>query len=108
MLSHGWEADMRRRKFLRVLGSAGIGWPLAAVAQQPGRLRVIGMLVAGTADDPEHQARVEAFRQGLERLGWTDGRNVRFDIRWATTSPDALRKHAAELAALAPDVIVSA
>ncbi|HVI65553.1 MAG TPA: ABC transporter substrate-binding protein [Bradyrhizobium sp.] len=71
-------------------------------------MRVIGVLVAGTADDPEHQARVEAFRQGLERLGWTDGRNVRFDIRWATTNADALRKHAAELAALAPDVIVSA
>jgi len=66
------------------------------------------VLVAGTADDPEHQARVAAFRQGLEQLGWTDGHNVRFDIRWATTNADALRKHAAELAALAPDVIVSA
>src|SRR3954469_3600828 len=100
--------DMRRRQFLRGFGIAAIAWPLVARAQQPDRLRVIGVLVAGTADDPEHQARVEAFRQGLERLGWTEGRNARFDIRWATTNTDALRKHAAELAALAPDVIVSA
>jgi putative ABC transport system substrate-binding protein len=100
--------DMRRRQFLRGFGIATITWPLVARAQQPGQLRVIGMLVAGTADDPEHQARVEAFRQGLERLGWTDGRNARFDIRWATTNTDTLRKHAAELAALAPDVILSA
>ena len=98
---------MRRREFITLLGG-GAAWPLVAHAQQPDRMRVIGVLVAGTADDPEHQARVEAFRQGLERLGWTDGRNVRFDIRWATTNADALRKHAAELAALAPDVIVSA
>ena len=99
---------MRRRQFLRGFGSAAIAWPLVAQARQPDRMRVIGVLVAGTADDPEHQARVEALRQGLERLGWTDGRNVRFDIRWATTNADGLRKHAAELAALAPDVIVSA
>src|SRR3954453_20270167 len=98
MLSLGWEADMRRRKFLRVLGSGGIAWPLVARAQQPGRLRGIGMLVAGTADDPEHQARVAAFPQSLERVGWADGPNARFDIRWASTSADALRKHAAELA----------
>src|SRR6516164_7892127 len=98
---------MRRREFITLVGG-GAAWPLVAHAQQPDRMRVIGVLVAGTADDPEHQARVEAFRQGLERLSWTDGRNVRFDIRWATTNADALRKHAAELAALAPDVIVSA
>src|SRR5262245_2159112 len=108
MPRHGPEADMRRRQFLPGHGSGAIAWPLVARAQQPDRIRVIGVLVAGTADDPEHQARVEAFRQGLERLGWTDGRNVRFDVRWATTNADALRKHAAELAALAPDVIVSA
>jgi putative ABC transport system substrate-binding protein len=99
---------MRRRQFLRGCGGAAIAWPLVARAQQPDRIRVIGVLVAGTADNPEHQARVEAFRQGLQQLGWTDGRNARFDIRWATTNTDALRKHAAELAALAPDVIVSA
>jgi putative ABC transport system substrate-binding protein len=99
---------MRRRKFLRVLGSAGIAWPLAAMAQQPDRMRTIGLLVAGTADDPEYQARLSAFRQGLEQLGWIDGRNVRIDARWATTNADALRKQAAELAALAPDVILAA
>jgi len=99
---------MRRRKFLRVLGSAGIAWPLAAIAQQPERMRTIGLLVAGTADDPEDQARLGAFRQTLERLGWSDGRNVRLDIRWATTNPDVLRKQAAELVALAPDVILAA
>ena len=98
---------MRRREFITLVGT-GAAWPLVAHAQQPDRIRVIGVLVAGTADDPEHQARVAAFRQGLEQLGWTDGHNVRFDIRWATTHADALRKHAAELAALAPDVIVSA
>src|SRR3954451_5076359 len=108
MAPQGPETDMRRRQFLRGIGSAAVAWPLLARAQQPDRIRVIGMLVAGTADDPEHQSRVEAFRQALKRLGWTEGRNVRFDIRWATTDPDALRKHAAELAALAPDVIVSA
>ena len=74
---------MRRRTFLGVLGSAAITWPLVARAQQPGRLRVIGMLVAGTADDPEHQARVEAFRQSLERRGWTDGSNIAVLDRWA-------------------------
>ena len=99
---------MRRRKFLRVLGSAGIAWPLAAIAQQPERMRTLGLLVAGTPDDPEDQARLGAFRQTLERLGWSDGRNVRLDIRWDTTNPDVLRKQAAELVALAPDVILAA
>src|SRR3954447_11841904 len=98
---------MKRRQFIAGFAAAA-GWPLVARAQQPDRIRVIGVLVAGTADDPEHQARVEALRQGLQRLGWTDGRNARFDIRWATTNTDALRTHAAELAAIAPDVIVSA
>ena len=71
-------------------------------------MRTIGVLVAGAADDPEYQARLGAFRQALEQLGWTDGRNVKFDIRWATTNADVLRKQAAELAALAPDVILAA
>jgi putative tryptophan/tyrosine transport system substrate-binding protein len=99
---------MRRREFLGVLGSAGIAWPLAAVAQQPERMRTIGLLVAASADDQEHQARLGAFRRALEQLGWTDGRNARIDTRWATTNADALRKQAAELAALAPDVILAA
>jgi putative ABC transport system substrate-binding protein len=63
------------------------------------------VLVASTADDPEWQTRVAAFQQGLLQLGWSDGRNVQIDTRWATTKPDDVRRHAAELAALAPDVI---
>src|SRR5262245_38931195 len=104
---HGPEADMRRRQFLGGLGSAAIAGPLAARAQQPDRIKTISLLVAGTADDPEYQARTGAFLHALEQLGWIDGRNARIDIRWATTNADALRKQAAELAALAPDVIVS-
>ena len=99
---------MRRRKFLGAMGGAALAWPLAARAEQPDRMRTIGLLVAGTADDPEYQARTGAFLQALKQLGWIDGRNMRIDILWTTTNADALRKHAAELAALAPDVIVSA
>ena len=71
-------------------------------------MRRIGVLMASAADDPEYQARIAAFLQGLAQLGWTDGRNVRIDTRWATTNADDLRRHAAELAALAPDVLVAA
>ena len=99
---------MRRREFLGVLGGAAAGWPLAARAQQPERMRRIGVLMASAADDSENQARMAAFLQGLAQLGWTDGRNVRIDTRWATTNADDLRRHAAELAALAPDVLVAA
>jgi hypothetical protein len=99
---------MRRRQFLGGLGSAALAWPLAARAQQGERIRTIGLLVASTADDLETKTRVMAFRQALEQLGWIDGRNARFDIRWATTNADALRKQAAELAAVAPDVILAA
>ena len=70
-------------------------------------MRRIGVLMASTADDPEFQARIAAFQQGLQQLGWSDGRNVRIDTRWATTNADDLRRHAAELAALAPDVILA-
>jgi putative ABC transport system substrate-binding protein len=105
---HGPEADMKRRQFLGGLGSAAIAWPLAVRAQQPERLRTVSLLVAGTPDDPEYQARTGAFLQALAQLGWIDGRNLRIDIRWATTNADTLRKQAAELAALAPDVILSA
>ena len=98
---------MRRRAFITLLGGAA-AWPLAAAAQQPGGMRRIGVLMASAADDSENQARMAAFLQGLAQLGWTDGRNLRNDTRWATTNADDLRRHAAELAALAPDVLVAA
>ena len=99
---------MRRREFLSALGGAAIAWPLAAGAQRPGRMRTVGLLIAATENDPEFQARIVVLRQALAQLGWTDGRNVRIDIRWATTNAEQLRKHAAELAALAPDLILAA
>ena len=98
---------MRRREFITLLGGAA-AWPLAARAQQPDRMRRIGVLMASAADDSEYQARMAAFLQGLAQLGWTVGRNVQIDTRWATTNADDIRRHAAELAALAPDVILAA
>ena len=97
---------IRRRQFIALLGGAA-AWPRAAQAQQPDRVRRIGVLMASAADDPVSQARFAAFLQGMSRLGWTDDRNVRIDLRWATTNADDLRRHAAELAALAPDVLVA-
>ena len=70
-------------------------------------MRRIGVLLAATADDPDYQARIAAFQQGLQQLGWSDGHNVHIDTRWATTKADDIRRHAAELAALAPDVILA-
>ena len=98
---------MKRREFITMLGSGAVAWPLAARAQQAERMRRIGVLLPAVADDPEWQARVGAFLQALALLGWTIGRNVRIDIRWATTNAGEIRRHAAELAALAPDVILA-
>jgi putative ABC transport system substrate-binding protein len=97
---------MRRREFITLLGAAAFGRPLAARAQQGDRIRRIGMLVYWPADDAEGQARLAAFAQALKQLGWSDGRNLRIDTRWATA--DNIHRHAAELAALAPDVLVAA
>ena len=94
---------MRRREFITLLGSAAVAWPLAARAQQPKRR--IGVLMSRLENDPEGQARVRAFVDGLQQLGWTDGRNVRIDIRWTAGNPADTDKYAAELVALAPDVI---
>jgi putative ABC transport system substrate-binding protein len=99
---------MRRRKFIALVGAAAATWPLAVRAQQPNRMRLIGVLMGSAADDPELQTRIAAFAQGLAQLGWADGRNVRIDTRWATTNADDIRRQAAELAALAPDVILAA
>src|SRR5436190_8513344 len=97
---------MRRREFITLLGGAA-AWPLAALAQQRERMRRIGILLNAAADDAEYQARVGAFHQGLALLGWTIGRNVRIDTRWAGANAADIHRHAAELAALAPDVILA-
>jgi putative ABC transport system substrate-binding protein len=98
---------MRRREFLGVLGGAAAGWPLAARAQQGGAMRRIGVLMILAPDDPEGQARLAAFAQGLQELGWTVGRNVQIDYRWGAGDADRTRRYAAELVALAPDVILA-
>jgi putative ABC transport system substrate-binding protein len=100
--------QLKRRDFITLLGGAAVAWPLVARAQQREPMRRIGVLFASTADDPVSQARIGAFLQSLSQLGWTGDRNVRIDTRWATTNADELRKHAAELVALAPDVLVAA
>ncbi len=91
--------DMRRREFITLLGGAA-AWPLAAWAQQGERVRRIGVLMNVAADDPEGQARLTAFVQGLQQLGWTDGRNVRIDYRWGGGDADRIRRYAAELVAI--------
>ena len=97
---------MKRRDFITLLGGAA-AWPLAARAQQPERMRRIGVLMNLTADDPEAPGRVAAFAQGLGELGWTIGRNVRIDYRWGANDPDRGRRYADELIALVPDVILA-
>jgi len=96
-----------RRKFLATLGGAAAAWPLAARAQPRERMRRIGVLMSLAADDPEGQARLTAFVQGLQELGWTDGRNVQIDYRWPAGDAERIRRYAAELAALAPDIILA-
>ena len=98
---------MRRREFITLVGGAAAAWPLTAHAQQPEQVRRIGVLIPLAADDPEGKARQTAFLQVLQQLGWADGRNVRIDTRWAGAKADDIHKHAAELAALAPDVILA-
>jgi putative ABC transport system substrate-binding protein len=99
---------MRRREFITLLGGAATGWPLAARAQQSERMRRIGVLMLQGADDPDGPRRVAALLQGLQQLGWTDGRNLRIDMRWGAGDAARSRRYAAELVALAPDVIMAA
>jgi putative ABC transport system substrate-binding protein len=99
--------DMRRRVFLALLGGAAAALPLAARAQQPDRMRRIGVLMNSAADDPESQVRLAAFVQELQRLGWITDRNVQIDARWSAADVSTLARHAAELAALAPDAILA-
>ena len=97
---------MRRREFVTLIGAAAAALPLTVRAQQPERMRRIGVLMGQAADDPQGKARVTAFLQGLQQLGWTDGRNAQIDIRWSRGNADEIRRYAAELVALAPDVIL--
>jgi putative ABC transport system substrate-binding protein len=97
---------MRRRDFIALACGASLAWPLAARAQQPEPMRRVGMLMNMAADNPEGQAAVAAFKEVLQKMGWNDGRNVRIDIRWSENDVDRDRKYAAELVALAPDVIL--
>jgi putative ABC transport system substrate-binding protein len=99
-------AKMKRRDFITLLGGAAATWPLAARAQQRERMRRIGVLMTGAADDAEGQARLTGFLQGLQEFGWTAGRNARIDYRWAANDADR-HKYAAELVALTPDVILA-
>jgi putative tryptophan/tyrosine transport system substrate-binding protein len=97
---------MQRRAFITLFAGAAVA-PLAAQAQQTERMRRIGVLLGVAADDPEGQARVTMFVQALQQLGWTDGRNMRIDVRWGAVDADRYRKYAEELVALAPDVILA-
>lgn len=97
---------MRRRKFIALIGGAAV-WPLATHAQQPERMRRIGVLTFLTEDDPATKPRIAALIEGLQQLDWTVGRNVQVDIRWGATDAVRSRKYAAELLALGPDVILS-
>ena len=98
--------QLKRRSFITLLGGVLAAWPLAAHAQQPDRMRRIGVLMNAAADDPEGQARNTAFVQALLQLGWTDGGNAHIETRWGTDA-GSTRKYAAELVALAPDVILA-
>jgi putative ABC transport system substrate-binding protein len=98
---------MKRREFISLIGGAAAAWPLAARAQQRERMRRIGVLMNFAVDDPEAQSRNAGFLQGLSELGWTVGRNLRIDYRWGAGDTDRHRQYAAELLALAPDVILA-
>jgi putative ABC transport system substrate-binding protein len=99
---------VRRREFIILIGSAAVVWPLAAQSQPSERLRRVGMLLPATSGDSEYPMLVNAFVEGLQQLGWTAGRNIRIDIRWAGGGADINRRYAEELVALAPDVIMAA
>src|SRR5262245_52784985 len=98
--------NIRRRQFITLLGGAA-AWPLAAGAQQADRVRRIGVLMGFPESDPEAQLRVAAFRDGLKKLGWTEGRNIRIDTRWAALDAEGMQRFAKELVALQPDAILA-
>jgi putative tryptophan/tyrosine transport system substrate-binding protein len=96
---------MRRREFITLLGGVSATWPLAAHAQRPERMRRIGVLIPTTEDDPQQQRRIAGFLQGLQQLGWMVGRDLLIEYRWSGAVPDDVRRSAAELVALSPDVV---
>jgi ABC-type uncharacterized transport system substrate-binding protein len=98
---------MKRREFIALLGGAAAAWPLAAHSQGPDRVRLIGVLMGWPKSDLEAQSQVAAFQEGLEGLGWTESRNIRFEYRWAGLNPEAMQRFAKELIALKPDLILS-
>jgi putative tryptophan/tyrosine transport system substrate-binding protein len=99
--------DVKRRQFITLLGGAAAAWPLAARAQQTERVRRVGVLMSVAAEGPDGQPRLAAFLKGLQALGWTDGRNVRIDLRWGAGDAERTRNFVAELVALGPDVILA-
>jgi putative ABC transport system substrate-binding protein len=99
--------DLRRRDFISLLGGVAAAWPFAARAQQAERVRRIGVLAAYAENDPEAQARVVAFRQALQGLGWTEGRNIAMEYRWGAGDSGRARTFVAELVSLKPDVILA-
>src|SRR5262245_32940555 len=104
--AHMQFTDLGRREFIAVLGSTA-AFSLAARARQGERVRRIAVLMAMAANDPEAQARLAAFMQGLQKLGWAVGRNIQVDYRWGGSNADALRRYSEELVALVPDVILA-
>src|SRR3974390_2365893 len=100
-------AAMRRREFITLVGGTAAAWPLGAHAQQGDRMRRLGILMAGAESDPKYQADVAVFREGLQKLGWMDGQNIRIEVRWAGFNPETMRRYAKELIALQPDLILS-
>jgi putative ABC transport system substrate-binding protein len=99
--------QLKRREFITLLGGATVAWPLAARAQQPDQVRRIGALMAYAESDREGRAFVTAFREGLQKLGWAEGRNIRIDYRWAALDAELMQRFAKELVALQPDLILS-
>jgi putative tryptophan/tyrosine transport system substrate-binding protein len=99
-------SEMKRREFITLVGGAALAWPVAARAQQPDRIRQIGVLLNLAADDPEGRVAIAAFQDGLQQLGWAEGRNVRIDVRWGGDDVERERRYAVELVALAPDVLL--
>src|SRR5262249_35906708 len=108
LMAKAWGEAMRRRDLIKFIGGVAATWPVGLRAQQTERMRSIGVLSGLVADDAAGKARIRAFQQKLQQLGWTDGRNVRIDIRWSASHADHVRKYAAELVASAPDVILAA